>query len=174
MNLLPSCMQACGSGGTTAGIALGNHLSRYGARIWAYGVCDDPDYFYDFIDGLYKDLGVPEGEYKSQLKYSCMACCNLETQRRGWVLGAATLHYCSWAASMTCSRRPWLCGAGVEARQLLTAVQAKGAGYAISQSDELQFMTRIAETTGKLLIGLVSAAGFSAADTAPQAHRQGN
>ena len=62
INPVPSCMQACGSGGTTAGIALGNHLSGYGARIWAYGVCDDPDYFYDFIDGLYRDLGVPEGE----------------------------------------------------------------------------------------------------------------
>lgn len=53
--------QACGSGGTSAGIALGNHLSGYGACVWAYGVCDDPDYFYDHIDGLFKDLGVPQG-----------------------------------------------------------------------------------------------------------------
>lgn len=28
---------ACGSGGTTAGVALGNHLSGYGARVRAYG-----------------------------------------------------------------------------------------------------------------------------------------
>lgn len=55
-------MQACGSGGTTAGIALGNHLSNYGAKIWAYGVCDDPEYFYSYIDGIFKDLGAPSGK----------------------------------------------------------------------------------------------------------------
>ena len=51
-------MQACGSGGTTAGLALGNHLSGMGATVHAYGVCDDEEYFYDFIDGLYKLLGA--------------------------------------------------------------------------------------------------------------------
>ncbi|KIY95661.1 hypothetical protein MNEG_12301, partial [Monoraphidium neglectum] len=53
-------IMACGSGGTTAGLALGNHLSGYGARVHAYGVCDDPDYFYNFIDGLYRGLGWPD------------------------------------------------------------------------------------------------------------------
>ena len=52
------CVQACGSGGTTAGLALGNHLSGMGATIHAYGVCDDEDYFYDFIDNIFKDLGA--------------------------------------------------------------------------------------------------------------------
>ena len=57
--VLRSCsMQACGSGGTTAGLALGNHLSGMGATVHAYGVCDDEEYFYDFIDGLYKLLGA--------------------------------------------------------------------------------------------------------------------
>lgn len=51
-------MQACGSGGTTAGVALGNHLSGMGARVWAYGVCDDPEYFYAFIQGLLDGLGA--------------------------------------------------------------------------------------------------------------------
>ena len=51
-------MQACGSGGTTAGVALGNHLSKGGARVHAFGVCDDPDYFYDYIDGLFQGLGA--------------------------------------------------------------------------------------------------------------------
>ena len=27
-------------------------------RVHAYGVCDDPDYFYDYIDGLYADMGA--------------------------------------------------------------------------------------------------------------------
>ncbi len=53
----------------------------------AYGVCDDEDYFYDFIDGLYRDLGLVEG---------------------------------------------------VSARATVTAVQAKGAGYAISSEEELR------------------------------------
>ena len=51
-------MQACGSGGTTAGLALGNHLSGMGATIHAYGVCDDEDYFYEFIDDIFKDIGA--------------------------------------------------------------------------------------------------------------------
>jgi hypothetical protein len=50
--------QACGSGGTTAGIALGCHLSGLGLRVHAYGVCDDPNYFYDFCDGLLEGMGA--------------------------------------------------------------------------------------------------------------------
>ena len=50
--------QSCGSGGTTAGLALGNALNGMGATIHAYGVCDDEEYFYNFIDGIYKDLGA--------------------------------------------------------------------------------------------------------------------
>ena len=50
--------QACGSGGTTAGIALGNHISGFGARVHGYGVCDDPEYFYDFIQGILDGLGA--------------------------------------------------------------------------------------------------------------------
>lgn len=55
----------------------------------SYGVCDDEDYFYDYIDGLYKGLGAG----------------------------------------------PHL--AGKSARDLFRAVQAKGAGYAIAQDEEL-------------------------------------
>ena len=58
--LLDHCSagQACGSGGTTAGIALGNHLSGMGARVHAYGVCDDPEYFYGFIQDILNDMGA--------------------------------------------------------------------------------------------------------------------
>lgn len=38
---MPAAAQACGSGGTTAGIALGCHLSGLGLRVHAYTVCDD-------------------------------------------------------------------------------------------------------------------------------------
>ena len=30
----------------------------YGAEVVGYGVCDDEQYFYDFIDGLYEGLGA--------------------------------------------------------------------------------------------------------------------
>lgn len=92
-------VMACGSGGTTAGLALGNHLSGYGARVHAYGVCDDPDYFYDYIDGLYHGLG--------------------------------------WT--------------GPGARDTLTAVQARGLGYAISADAELETVQSVAEATGVVL-----------------------
>eukprot|EP01038_Epipyxis_sp_PR26KG_P016816 gene16816-23017_t len=49
---------ACGSGGTAAGIALGIHLSQYNAQIHAIGVCDSPDYFYDHIEQVSKELEI--------------------------------------------------------------------------------------------------------------------
>ena len=51
-------VQACGSGATTAGIALASHLSGYGAKVIGYGVCDSDDYFYEFIDDLFEGLGT--------------------------------------------------------------------------------------------------------------------
>ncbi|GLI65555.1 hypothetical protein VaNZ11_009118 [Volvox africanus] len=56
-------VMACGSGGTAAGLALGAALSPLNAKVHAYGVCDTPEYFYDYIDGLFEGLGVhPGGE----------------------------------------------------------------------------------------------------------------
>lgn len=55
-------------------MALGNHLSKYGARVWAYGVCDDPDYFYEYIDGIFEGLGVPEGKSQA-IKHVFTICC---------------------------------------------------------------------------------------------------
>ncbi|GIL44459.1 hypothetical protein Vafri_1914 [Volvox africanus] len=56
-------VMACGSGGTAAGLALGAALSPLNASVHAYGVCDTPDYFYDYIDGLFEGLGAhPGGE----------------------------------------------------------------------------------------------------------------
>ncbi|DBA68980.1 TPA: hypothetical protein ACH3X2_013152 [Trebouxia sp. C0005] len=49
---------ACGSGGTAAGMALGIQLSGLRCKLHAMGVCDDPQYFYDYIDGLLKGMGV--------------------------------------------------------------------------------------------------------------------
>eukprot|EP00887_Chlorella_sp_A99_P002889 scaffold6.g2889.t1 len=107
-SLLPH-LQACGSGGTTAGIALGNHLSGLGLRVHAYGVCDTPEYFYSFVDGLLEGLGAGRA-----------------------AVGAA-------AADMFRRGPPeW-------------AVQARGAGYAISQADELATVRDVALATGIVL-----------------------
>jgi D-cysteine desulfhydrase len=43
-------IMACGSGATTAGIALGCHLASMKTKVHGYGVCDNPDYFYNFMD----------------------------------------------------------------------------------------------------------------------------
>lgn len=50
--------QACGSGGTAAGLALGARLSGMDMRVHAFGVCDDEGYFYDFIDQLLDEAGA--------------------------------------------------------------------------------------------------------------------
>ncbi|OAE25061.1 hypothetical protein AXG93_1731s1020 [Marchantia polymorpha subsp. ruderalis] len=39
-------------GGTTAGLALGSHLSTLKSKVHGYGVCDDEKYFYDYIQDL--------------------------------------------------------------------------------------------------------------------------
>ncbi|KAL4012815.1 hypothetical protein IC575_029929 [Cucumis melo] len=47
---------ACGSGGTVAGLSLGSWLSTLKTKIRAFSVCDDPDYFYEFVQGLLDGL----------------------------------------------------------------------------------------------------------------------
>ena len=49
---------ACGSGGTAAGLALGvawSGLGKAGTELVGLGVDDDPAFFYDKLDGLFKD-----------------------------------------------------------------------------------------------------------------------
>lgn len=94
---------ACGSGATTAGLAIGNHAMGYGARVLGYGVCDDERYFYDFMDGLVAGLGA----------------------------GAAVPE------------------AGVAG--IVSMVQSKGAGYAISRAEELQTVLDVSMATGVVL-----------------------
>ncbi|XP_010276234.1 PREDICTED: putative D-cysteine desulfhydrase 1, mitochondrial isoform X2 [Nelumbo nucifera] len=47
---------ACGSGGTIAGLSLGSWLSDLKAKVHAFSVCDSPDYFYDYVQGLLDGL----------------------------------------------------------------------------------------------------------------------
>eukprot|EP00200_Dunaliella_tertiolecta_P017376 CAMPEP_0202408768 /NCGR_PEP_ID=MMETSP1128-20130828/15516_1 /ASSEMBLY_ACC=CAM_ASM_000463 /TAXON_ID=3047 /ORGANISM="Dunaliella tertiolecta, Strain CCMP1320" /LENGTH=347 /DNA_ID=CAMNT_0049013985 /DNA_START=377 /DNA_END=1417 /DNA_ORIENTATION=- len=64
MGGISDVVMACGSGGTSAGLCLGLHLAMPIPKVavHAYGVCDDPDYFYDYIDGLLMELGVWDGK----------------------------------------------------------------------------------------------------------------
>jgi D-cysteine desulfhydrase len=61
---------ACGSGGTAAGICLGTALShgvsaidshltpdKPAPEVHAVGVCDDPEYFYDFVASISDEMG---------------------------------------------------------------------------------------------------------------------
>ncbi|PIA33701.1 hypothetical protein AQUCO_04000038v1 [Aquilegia coerulea] len=43
---------ACGSGGTLAGLSLGSWLSKMKAKVHGFSVCDDPDYFYNYVQDL--------------------------------------------------------------------------------------------------------------------------
>ncbi|KDO46413.1 hypothetical protein CISIN_1g019410mg [Citrus sinensis] len=49
---------ACGSGGTIAGLSLGSWLGTLKAKVHAFSVCDDPDYFYDYTQGLLDGLNA--------------------------------------------------------------------------------------------------------------------
>lgn len=55
---LDDIVVACGSGGTIAGLSLGSSLSTLKAKIHAFSVCDDPDYFYNFVQGLLDGLNA--------------------------------------------------------------------------------------------------------------------
>lgn len=67
-NCIDHIVFACGSGGTAAGIALGIAM-YYGALensnkgnhmpvVHAIGVCDSPDYFYDFVAQIADEMGI--------------------------------------------------------------------------------------------------------------------
>ena len=62
---------ACGSGGTAAGLALGLHLCGWRARgteLVGIGVDDSPEFFYDKIDGLLRELGFESLEARDLLR----------------------------------------------------------------------------------------------------------
>ncbi|EOY21569.1 D-cysteine desulfhydrase isoform 3, partial [Theobroma cacao] len=85
-------------GGTIAGLSLGSWLGELKAKVHAFCVCDDPDYFYDFVQGLVDGLQ-----------------------------------------------------AGVDSRDIVSIINAKGLGYAINTSEELKFVKEIAAATGVVL-----------------------
>lgn len=67
-------MQACGSGATTAGLAIANSFMGCVGQVHGYGVCDDEDYFYDFIDNLAVGLGLDPEEASARDMVSMVQC----------------------------------------------------------------------------------------------------
>ncbi|KAL3846757.1 hypothetical protein ACJMK2_017718 [Sinanodonta woodiana] len=51
---------ACGSGGTAAGLCLGNYLTGSKLRIHAVAVSDDAAYFHDHVTGTLREVGIQE------------------------------------------------------------------------------------------------------------------
>lgn len=70
-------IMACGSGGTTAGVALAAQLSGMKAKVHGYGVCDDEEYFYEYIQvgRCFDSLLVAELVYPMSL---CLAQLRLQ------------------------------------------------------------------------------------------------
>ncbi|KAH1236186.1 Bifunctional D-cysteine desulfhydrase/1-aminocyclopropane-1-carboxylate deaminase, mitochondrial [Glycine max] len=83
------------TGGTIAGLSLGSSLSTLKAKVHAFSVCDDPDYFHNFTQGLLDGLK-----------------------------------------------------AGVSSRDIVHIQNAKGLGYAMNTSEELNFVKEVATATG--------------------------
>ncbi len=57
---------ACGSGGTSAGLAVGTALGGYPWRLHPVTVCDDADYFHRVIGGIFEEMGF-EGKSRELL-----------------------------------------------------------------------------------------------------------
>lgn len=88
-------------------------------------VCDDPDYFYAFMQNILDELGATQD-----------AVGAMSPGRR-----------CSGSKHAALSAACVLAGASIQ--DMITVRQAKGAGYAMSRTQELVYMQQIAQDTGK-------------------------
>ncbi|KAL2896895.1 Bifunctional D-cysteine desulfhydrase/1-aminocyclopropane-1-carboxylate deaminase mitochondrial [Bienertia sinuspersici] len=124
---------ACGSGGTIAGLSLGSWLSNLKAKVHAFSVCDDPDYFYDFVQGLLDGL---KADICSHDIVNIKNVCVLVLALKILVAVIMTL-FCLDVLSNKSSRS--------------AIFIAKGLGYAINTQEELKFVKDIAAATGVIL-----------------------
>lgn len=60
LNQFDDIVMAVGSGGTVAGMAISNYLTGSKVKIHAVCVCDNAEYFYNFVDDHFKKLGLTE------------------------------------------------------------------------------------------------------------------
>ncbi|XP_047265546.1 bifunctional D-cysteine desulfhydrase/1-aminocyclopropane-1-carboxylate deaminase, mitochondrial, partial [Capsicum annuum] len=53
----------CGSGGTVAGLSIASRLSGLKAKVNAFCICDDPDYFYEYVQELLDGINAGVGSH---------------------------------------------------------------------------------------------------------------
>lgn len=86
-------------------MALGLHLSGLGCKLHALGVCDDPDYFYNYIDGLLEGMGATKetlGQPQRPLSlYTRVTVCLLSVSWAWCCLTALVM--CAWVQSVCLS-----------------------------------------------------------------------
>ena len=126
-------VMACGSGGTSAGIALGALLcpemsyKMSDIKVHAYGVCDTPEYFYNFIEGILTDMGA--------LPHMIRTPGGVD----GDGDGDGDVDDTPESSSH------------LRVEDMLTCHQAKGAGYALATEEELRLTAKVAASTGVVL-----------------------
>jgi hypothetical protein len=92
-----------------------------------YPRSDDPTYFYDFIDALLEDLGVPHGVPAAR-----------GLLRAVQVSGVRCGHHLAAMYHQHCVRHGMMHPASSQADMNALSVQAKGVGYAESSAEELE------------------------------------
>ncbi|GAA0155697.1 deaminase [Lithospermum erythrorhizon] len=118
----------CGSGGTIAGLAIGSWLSSLKAKVTAYCVCDDPRYFYDYAQDLLDGIQA-----------------NVNSRDIVNIVNIFTIGY------MTFLWRSQFYHGRYLQSDIYDFSLAKGLGYAMNTSEELQFVKQVVEATGVIL-----------------------
>ncbi|KAH9610038.1 hypothetical protein KSS87_012258 [Heliosperma pusillum] len=126
---------ACGSGGTVAGLSVGSWLGNLKAKVHAYSVCDDPNYFFEYVQGLIDGLkaGVSARDIVNIQNDSMLQWFNLLFQPLVYVYHISSSEH-FWTQA-----------------DLYGHSQAKGLGYAMNTEEELKFVKDVASITGIIL-----------------------
>ena len=71
-----------------------------GARVHAYGVCDDPEYFYDFIQGILDDMGATPSVIGISQDFCCaVAALFILEYSNLYTVSVAEAQHCTVTAS---------------------------------------------------------------------------
>lgn len=90
---------ACGSGGTVAGLSLALDLSDMQSNLLAYGVCDSPDYFYNYVDKLIQGMYAQGHKHSKDARQMFTA---IDAKNLGYAISSdAELEFCHDVAKLT-------------------------------------------------------------------------
>ncbi|PPR81167.1 hypothetical protein GOBAR_AA39549 [Gossypium barbadense] len=144
---------ACGSGGTIAGLSLGSWLGALKAKVHAFCVCDDPDYFYDFVQDLIDGLqaGVNARDIVSIINICLLISMLQKYQVSGIGLRPYLFKDLNLNSKLEKQEDNHFKGWGRKETTQTSGTRAKGLGYAINTSEELKFVKEVATATGVVL-----------------------